>query len=86
MIDFCDENNLNAEAAEAIYDQIVFNPSAFLSYYVGYQEIMLLKEDAQAELGDRFNEKEFNTALLKSGAAPFSVVERNIDAYVANAK
>ncbi|MCI8541196.1 MAG: DUF885 domain-containing protein [Erysipelotrichaceae bacterium] len=86
LIDFCDENNLNAEAAEAIYDQIVFNPSAFLSYYVGYQEIMLLKEDAQAELGDRFNEKEFNTALLKSGAAPFSVVERNIGAYVANAK
>lgn len=84
--DFCDENGLDSSAAEAIYDQIVYNPTAFLSYYVGYQEIITMKDEAKDVLGDKFNEKEFNTALLKSGAAPFSIVERNIDAYVEAAK
>ena len=80
--DFCNENGLDESAAEAIYDQIVYNPTAFLSYYVGYQEIMTMKEEAMESLGDTFHELEFHTALLKSGAAPFSVVERNIEAYI----
>ncbi len=84
--DFCNENGLDASAAQSIYDQIVFNPTAFLSYYVGYQEIMTMKQAAMDSLNDRFDENEFNSALLKSGAAPFSVVKRNIDAYVESAK
>ncbi len=84
--DFCNENGLDESAAEAIYDQIVYNPTAFLSYYVGYQEIMTMKEEAMESLGDTFHELEFHTALLKSGAAPFSVVERNIEAYIEASK
>ena len=58
------------------------NPAAFEPYYVGYHEIISMKEDAQQALGSRFNEKEFHTALLESGTAPFQVVQHHIDAYV----
>lgn len=84
--DFFEENGLDGNAAEAIYDQILYNPGAFLSYYVGYEEIMTMKEEAQEALGDQFNDLDFHTALLKSGQAPFTVVKQNIDAYVEAAK
>lgn len=62
--------------------QLQANPAAFEPYYVGYHEIINMKEDAQQALGSRFHEKEFHTALLESGIAPFQVVQQHIDAYV----
>ena len=67
------------------YNQLQANPCAFEPYYVGYHEIVNLKGMAQTELGDLFDEKEFNEALLKSGAAPFSVVQKNIEEYIETA-
>ena len=79
---FCNEKGLDGSQAQAIYDQICYNPTSFLSYYVGYQEIIDLKAEAQKALGDKFTDLGFHTALLESGQAPFSVVERHINAYV----
>ena len=45
-------------------------------------EINALKENAENKLGSKFKDKDFHTALLKSGTAPFNVVERNIDKYI----
>lgn len=79
---FCNEKGLDGSQAQAIYDQICYNPTAFLSYYVGYQEIADLKAEAQKALGDKFTDLGFHTALLESGQAPFSVVERHINTYI----
>ncbi len=79
---FCNEKGLDSSQAQGIYDQICYNPTSFLSYYVGYMEIADLKKEAQKELGDKFTDLGFHTALLESGSAPFSVVERHIDAYI----
>lgn len=73
------------EAMREQYNQLQANPCAFEPYYVGYHEIVNLKGMAQTELGDLFDEKEFNEALLKSGAAPFSVVQKNIEEYIETA-
>lgn len=83
---FLEQNGLDSSAAEGLYSSIQPNPTAFLSYYAGYVEIMELKEEAQDQLGDKFNDKDFHTALLKSGTAPFSVVKKNIEAYIDDAK
>ncbi len=79
---FCNEKGLDSSQAQGIYDQICYNPTSFLSYYVGYMEIADLKKEAQKELGDKFTDLGFHTALLESGSAPFSVVERHIGAYI----
>ena len=60
--------------------------TAFLSYYVGYVQIANLKKDAQEELKDKFNDRDFHEAILKSGAAPFHVVEENVKDYIESAK
>lgn len=74
--------SLDDESIKTQYAQLQANPAAFEPYYVGYHEIISMKEDAQQALGSRFNEKEFHTALLESGTAPFQVVQHHIDAYV----
>lgn len=77
---------LGKEDARMQYNQIWNNPAAFQSYYVGYLEIMDLKEYAQDKLKSKYNELDFHTALLSSGSAPFNVVKDNIDEYIQNAK
>lgn len=72
--------------AKSQYNQLQANPCAFEPYYVGYEEINAMKEKAQKELGDKFEDKAFHTALLKSGAVPFSVVENNVNAYIESNK
>ncbi len=62
------------------------NPGVNLSYGVGYFEILDLREKAETELGDKFDEKAFNDTLLKSGNAPFSIVTKNVEEYIANNK
>ena len=74
--------SLDDESIRTQYAQLQANPAAFEPYYVGYHEIINMKEDAQQALGSRFHEKEFHTALLESGIAPFQVVQQHIDAYV----
>ena len=75
---------LTGESARLQYEQLWANPCAFEPYYVGYEQIRALKEQAQDALGDQFREEAFNAAILRSGSAPFSVVERNVEAYIQN--
>lgn len=77
---------LGTSEGKELYLQLQANPAAFAPYYVGYFEFLDLKEKAQEELGDKFNNKDFNTAILESGNAPFSVVEKYVDKYIETAK
>ena len=45
-----------------------------LSYFVGYSEIMELREEAKKREGDRFSLKAFNDALLSHGSPPVHYV------------
>lgn len=86
--DFFVEQGLDddEEMLKKQYKQLQANPAIFESYYVGYAEIISLKEKARNELGDKFENKAFHEALLKSGSVPFSIVEKNIDAYIKSVK
>lgn len=83
---FLEENGLGVSDVSDFYNQLQANPTAFLSYYVGYVQIANLKKDAQDELKDKFNDRDFHEAILKSGAAPFHVVEENVKDYIESAK
>lgn len=81
--EFTDEyEDLFGSDLEDIYNQIADCPATFLSYYYGFVQIDNLKKEAEEELGNQFDPKEFHTALLMSGSAPFSIVEKNINYYI----
>ncbi|MFR3730760.1 DUF885 domain-containing protein [Lacrimispora sp.] len=65
----------NTDIADSIYNSLVANPTNYMEYYVGYLEIMEMRNTAQKILKDKFNLKDFHTFLLDIGPAPFSVIQ-----------
>lgn len=67
-----DDENTIAE----IYNIIIGDPANYLSYYVGYLEILELKRDMLERERDDFSQKKFHQKLLDVGPAPFEIVRK----------
>ncbi len=65
-------------------DRYIAWPGQALAYLVGQREILRLREQARAALGDRFDLPAFNGALLDHGNVPMPVLATVIDHWVAN--
>lgn len=64
---------------QAIYQLIIGDPANYLSYYVGYIEILELKKEMIKTNGDSFSQKEFHQKLLDVGPAPFDIVKKMLN-------
>ena len=49
---------------------------------IGRIKIMELREKAKNELGEKFDIKDFHTAVLMNGSLPLTVLESVIDDYI----
>ena len=49
-------------------------------------KIQELRERAQRELGNKFNQREFHDAVLKNGALPLEILEEQINAFIQSKK
>ena len=58
-------------------------PGQALGYKVGDLRIQGLRRKAQAELGDKFDVRDFHREVLSDGAVPLEVLEAKIDRWVA---
>lgn len=61
-----------------IYDIIIGDPANYLSYYVGYLEILELKREMMEQEGKDFSQKEFHQKILDVGPAPFEIVRKQM--------
>jgi uncharacterized protein (DUF885 family) len=50
---------------------------------IGRTEIMRLREEARAKLGDRFDIKAFHDRVLEDGAIPLAMLRAKIEAWIA---
>jgi len=72
------------EAAKEIFSSIIEEPANYLRYYAGYLEFEALKDRAVSALGGNFDPAEYHHALLSLGPAPFYLLEKEIDVYIAS--
>lgn len=71
---FADYGIGNPKTVEEIYYYIVSEPAHYLKYYIGYLEILELKDYAKEQLKDHYTDQNFHDAILAIGPAPFSII------------
>ena len=83
-IRYLSDNTPNPEGdiRKAIERYIVF-PGQATAYMIGKLKIMELREKARAELGEGFDIRRFHDTVLKAGPVPLSILEENVDAWIA---
>jgi uncharacterized protein (DUF885 family) len=87
MIGYMTANNpMTVEDATKETERYIDNPGQALSYKIGMLKILELREKAKAELGAKFDIRDFHDAVLKNGAVPLPVLEGLVDDYVAAKK
>ena len=65
-------------------DRYISWPGQALGYKIGQLKISELRAKAERELGDRFDLRDYNDAVLATGSVPLAVLERHIDAWIAD--
>ncbi len=63
--------DLDDETLQTIYEDVLFNPTNYMVYGIGMDEIQELKTNARDNLGESFDIKEFHREFLDLGPAPF---------------
>lgn len=58
----------------SIYEYVVEEPANYLKYYIGYLEILSLKEEAQRLWGDSYTDQAFHTFFLEAGPCDFDTL------------
>ena len=86
-INYLSENTPNprGDNVSAIERYIVM-PGQATAYLVGKLKIMELRQRAMDTLGDKFSWSGFHSAVLENGAVPLSMLEENIDTWIASVK
>ncbi len=71
---------------ESEIDRYLSWPAQALGYMVGQLKILELRDRARAALGARFDIRRFHNTVLDQGALPLTVLERQVDAWIAAEK
>lgn len=74
-----------AEVAPEV-DRYCSWPGQACGYKMGHTEILSLRERAKRALGEKYDLRDFNDAVVTGGNVPLDVLGQNVDRYIAAAK
>ena len=72
--------------ATAEVDRHITEAGQGLAYTIGELKISALRQQAESELGERFNIREFHEAVLRHGSIPLDILEREVRHWIAEQK
>jgi len=78
-----DKTGMGEIDATAEIERYLVWPGQALGYKLGMLKILELRERAKAQLGERFDLKEFHQVVLGSGSLPLPVLEAQVSAWLA---
>ncbi len=77
---------LSLHEVETETDRYISWPGQALSYKMGELKIRELRKRAEQALGPRFDVRDFHDTVLANGSVPLTVLEDQVNAYIAAAK
>lgn len=75
---------LSQHEVETEIDRYISWPGQALAYKLGEMTIRRLREQAEAELGERFDIRKFHDVILSLGSVPLPALEQRIAAFIAD--
>jgi uncharacterized protein (DUF885 family) len=80
---FVTNNGSNPDEVQSEVDRYCSWPGQACGYKVGHSAINRLRDSAKTALGERYDFRRFNDAVVKGGNVPMTVLGHVIDAYIA---
>ncbi|MAA88305.1 MAG: DUF885 domain-containing protein [Haliea sp.] len=63
-------------------ERYIVNPGQATAYKVGMMELLSLREEAEAELGEKFDIRDFHEVVLGNGALPLTTIGELVRQYI----
>ncbi|WP_432200887.1 DUF885 domain-containing protein [Erythrobacter sp. W53] len=79
---FVERNGSKYEEVASEVDRYCSWPGQATGYKLGHSEIVRQRSRAEAALGDAYDMKAFNDAVILGGNAPLDVMARNVERYI----
>ena len=79
-----DNSGMSETEVTSEVERYIAIPGQALAYKVGQLTILRLRAEAERQLGDRFDLREFHAQVLMTGALPLPVLERKINDWIAS--
>ncbi|MBR9728227.1 DUF885 domain-containing protein [Shewanella intestini] len=81
------DNTPNAKSdAVKMVERHVVMPSQATAYKIGMIKILALREHAKAQLGDKFDIRDYHTLVLKNGPLPLNILEQQVEQWIKSVK
>ncbi|WP_163934003.1 DUF885 family protein [Paraferrimonas sp. SM1919] len=82
-IDFMAKNTaLSLHNVTTEIDRYISWPGQALSYKIGEMTIKRLRKQAEVELADKFDIRQFHQVILEQGSVPLNVLEKQVQQYI----
>lgn len=86
-IEFMNESGrFSPERGRQMVDRIAILPGQLTAYDSGALEMFALREQAEKELGDAFDIREFHDRLLENGTIPLWMMREHMESWIASKK
>ena len=82
VIDYMHTNDVNDALAQTEADRYIAWPGQALAYKMGQLTILKLRDEAKAQLGQKFDLKAFHDEILNGGAMPLELMQERVEAWI----
>ena len=82
---FVERNGSKPEEVASEVDRYCSWPGQACGYKIGHSQIVRQRERAKREMGNAYDFKGFNTAVILGGNSPLDVVEKTVTRYISSA-
>jgi uncharacterized protein (DUF885 family) len=63
-------------------ERYIVMPGQACAYYIGYLELLALRQKAQATLGEAYDLKAFHDVIINHGGLPLTLLRQVVNAYI----